>query len=262
MNFSNSRLYDHLNEKKAVKVIAGLNNTNISEIAKIAQAAELADASYIDVCANTKVVKFLRSMSRLPICISSLEPLDIYNCVVAGADIVEVGNYDSFYERGTYISSDDIIKLVKEIKNLINDTLICVTVPYYLSLDEQIDLAYKLESIGIDILQTEGLYFNSYSKCLFNNDKNFSQIDCSNTLSTSLLSTYVIAQNVKLPVITASGLTDVFAACTNFYGSSGVGIGSAIRKRKSVLEMVKYISQVKNSLINSREHMSVYLAHN
>ena len=259
MNPLNSKLSNHFNQKKVVKVIAGLKNTNIAQIVKIAQAAELADASYIDVCANTKIVKVLKSVSCLPICISSIEPVDIYNCVAAGADMIEVGNYDSFYDRGIYISSNHIIKLVKEIKNLVNDTLICVTIPYYLNLDDQVSLAQSLESLGVDILQTEGLYSSSSCRNLSNNCNNFSQLSCSNTLSTSFLSTQIITKSVKLPVITASGVTDIFTSCSNLFGASGVGIGSSVCNRRSLIEMTKYISQVKNMLFNSKKCAPIYL---
>lgn len=258
MSLLNSELYNHFKEKKAVKVIAGLNNTNISQIAKITQAAELANASYIDVCANTRIVKFLKSVSCLPICISSVEPLDIYNCVLAGADIVEVGNYDCFYDKGIYISSSNIIKLVKEIKNLVSHTLICVTVPYYLSLNEQINLAKNLESLGVDILQTEGLHFSKSSKGLYHRINSCSQLYCSNALSASLLSTHMISKSVKLPVITASGVTDVFTAYTCLYGASGVGIGSAIYAKESIFDMAKYINQVKNMLVNNKKFSHMY----
>ena len=78
-------------EKRVIKVITGISNTNVYQISKIAKAAELANASYLDVVANTQVVKFLKSFSSLPICVSSIETIDIYNCLAAGADIVEIG---------------------------------------------------------------------------------------------------------------------------------------------------------------------------
>lgn len=252
MNLLNSKLYSHFKEKKAVKVIAGINNTKISEIVKIAYAAQLANVSYLDVCANTELVKLLKSLFYLPICVSSIEPIDIYNCVVAGADIVEVGNYDSFYSKGIYISSNDIIELVKEIKSLIQNTIICVTIPYYLSLNDQISLAQSLESMNVNLLQTEGIYYSSHLKSTSVTSSSQPCLCCSNKLSASLLSTFTIAKSVNLPIISASGVTDIFTAYTRLYGASGVGIGSAIYKKKSLIEMIKYINQVKSSLINSQ----------
>ena len=262
MSLLNSQLYNHFKEKKAVKVIAGLNNTNISQITKITQAAELANASYIDICANTQIVKLLKSVSYLPICISSIEPVDIYNCVLAGADMVEVGNYDYFYDKGIYINSSNIIDLVKEIKRLIGHTLMCVTVPYHLSLTEQINLAQNLESLGVDIVQTEGLHYSKSFKSLYHNVNSSYHLNCPNALSTSLLSTYMISKSIELPVITASGVTDIFTACANLYGASGVGIASAVHKKKSIFDMAKYIHQVKNALVNSRKFSYIYSAKN
>nr|YP_009396357.1 hypothetical protein [Polysiphonia scopulorum]ARW65543.1 hypothetical protein [Polysiphonia scopulorum] len=260
MSLLSSNLRNHFKNQKAIKIIAGINNTSISQISKIAQAAELANASYIDIAANVKIVKFIKSFSCLPVCISSIEPVDIYNCVIAGADIIEVGNYDFFYSKGIYISSNDIIKLVKEIKSLVCNIPICVTVPYYLNLDEQVFLAKNLEFIGVDLLQTEGVYYSNYSKSL--SCINDLHLCFSNSLSASLLSTYVISQNVKLPIITASGVTDIFTSCTSSYGASGVGIGSAVNKKKSLAEMTKYINQIRHTLMNKHKNISVYLPNN
>ena len=43
---------EHLNSKKAVKVIAGIDNFDIDNIKKVVRAAEAANASAIDICAD------------------------------------------------------------------------------------------------------------------------------------------------------------------------------------------------------------------
>nr|YP_010850782.1 hypothetical protein Ycf23 [Lophurella mutabilis]WGH13548.1 hypothetical protein Ycf23 [Lophurella mutabilis] len=243
MNLSNIQLYNSFKSKKVIKVITGIENTNIYQVAQIAQAANLANVTYLDVIANTKIVKFLKSFSSLPLCISSIDPIDIYNCVLAGADLVEVGNYDSFYNRGIYINSFQLIKLVEEIKYLIGDIDMCVTVPYHLNINEQIKLAKDLKNLGVNILQTEGVFINNISKSVSR---------LTNSLSSSLISTYFLSKYVDIPVITASGITSLFASMPIKYGASGIGIGSAIKYNDNIIDMVNAITEVKSSIyINS-----------
>nr|YP_010851178.1 hypothetical protein Ycf23 [Aphanocladia delicatula]WGH14147.1 hypothetical protein Ycf23 [Aphanocladia delicatula] len=243
MHLSNLILYNSFESKKVIKVIAGIQNTNLYQIAQIASAANLANASYLDISANVKIVKFLKSFSSLPLCISSIDPIDIYNCISAGADLVEIGNYDIFYNNGIYINSCQLIQLVKEIKYLIGSIDICVTIPYHLNLSEQITLAQNLEDLGVNILQTEGLFINSLSK---------KKPRLTNSLSSSLISTYFLSNYVDIPVITSSEVTSFSASIAMQYGASGVGIGSAIKNNSSVIHMINYINEVKYSIhINS-----------
>nr|YP_009397600.1 hypothetical protein [Dipterosiphonia australica]ARW66786.1 hypothetical protein [Dipterosiphonia australica] len=240
MNLSNIQLHKSFKDKNVIKVITGIQNTNISQIHKIAKAAELAEASYLDIVANTKIVNFLKSFSPLPLCISSIDPIDIYNCVSMGADLVELGNYDYFYGRGIYLTPSHLIALVKEIKLLIGNIDICVTIPYYLDLSEQINLAQNLESIGVNLLQTEGLFLNNSSKDLSS---------FINGLSPSLLSTHYISKYVDIPLLTSSGMTSLYSPMATYCGASGIGISSAIKKKSNIIDMVKYIIDIKNSMM-------------
>nr|YP_009398208.1 hypothetical protein [Thaumatella adunca]ARW67394.1 hypothetical protein [Thaumatella adunca] len=247
MNLSNIKLYNSFKSKKVIKVITGIENTNISQIIKIAKASELSHVSYLDVAANTSIVKILKSFSSLPLCISSINPIDIYNCVSVGADLVEIGNYDFFYKQGIYFNTFQLINLVKEIKSFIGIIDICVTIPYHFHLNEQIYLAQALESLGVNILQTEGIFTPNQLKRSFILEKNiWNSIDLSNF---SLLSTYVISCYVNIPIITSSSLISLSTPIAKFYGASGIGIGSTIRQKKTIFDMVTYINEVYSSLI-------------
>lgn len=247
MNLFNNQLVSSFQSKQVVKVISGLNNSSIYEIIKIVKAAELANASYIDIIANTNVVKFLKFNSRLPICVSSINPLDLYNCAIAGADLVEIGNFDSFYKKNIYLTPLQIIKLAQETRYLVNNINICVTIPSYLYLHQQIYLAQELEMIGINILQTEGqckqqLAINNSSrvKC----DTIFNAINLS---SSSLSSTYALSKAVKIPIIASSSMNSLSSIVATSYGASGVGIGSSINQYQSLYEMSSYIKEIRQS---------------
>nr|YP_010619426.1 hypothetical protein PN189_pgp144 [Xiphosiphonia pinnulata]WAX03439.1 hypothetical protein [Xiphosiphonia pinnulata] len=249
MNLSSIQLHNSFRSKNVIKVITGIQNTNIYQIAQIAKAADLAEASYLDVSANIKVVKFLKSFSSLPLCISSIDPIDIYNCISAGADLVEVGNYDTFYHKGMYITSLQLIELVKEIKYLVGDVDLCVTIPYYLDLNEQICLAQLLECLGVNVLQTEGVFTNN----LYNLPKKLSGL--TGSLSSSLLSTYFVSRSVNIPVITSSGMSSMFVSTAINCGASGIGISSTIRSKHNIIEMTNYINEVKNSMLTNNIYL-------
>nr|YP_010196725.1 hypothetical protein LKZ11_pgp154 [Gracilaria cliftonii]UAD84529.1 hypothetical protein [Gracilaria cliftonii] len=135
--------------QKAVKIITGLNNFSIYSIIKIVKAAELGQASYIDMATNPEVISKVKSINSFPLCVSSIEPLELLDCVMKGADIVEIGNFDIFYDRKIYFSSQQILNLAKETRNLMPNIPICVTIPHTFLLSEQIHLAILLEKIGV-----------------------------------------------------------------------------------------------------------------
>jgi len=70
--------------------------------------------------------------------------------------MVEIGNYDSFYEMGIEFSSEQILKLTRETRKMLPGITLSVTVPHTLSLPDQMRLAELLEEEGTDIIQTEG----------------------------------------------------------------------------------------------------------
>lgn len=253
MNLYNTQLSKAFQSKSVLKVITGINNTNIGNVLKIAKAAELSRATYLDVAANVKLMKTLKSSCNLPICISSINPIDLYNCVLAGADLVEIGNYDFFYNQGIYLTAAQIVNLVLEVKCMVEEIDICVTIPYHITWIEQIYLAKKLEALGVSIIQTEGI-----SRCY--EAKFFSSvIDISNLVDTSipsLFSTYSLSQFVNIPIISSSGFKNLLAPIVYNYGASGIGFGSSLQQQNDVNSMIKYINQA-HKLITSLTQLEV-----
>nr|YP_010196107.1 hypothetical protein LK014_pgp156 [Gracilaria caudata]UAD83504.1 hypothetical protein [Gracilaria caudata] len=92
-------LQQKISKQKAVKIITGLNNFSINSIIKIVKATELGQASYVDIAANPKIISTIKSINSFPLCVSSIEPLELLDCVIKGADIIEVGNFDIFYDK-------------------------------------------------------------------------------------------------------------------------------------------------------------------
>ncbi|NES25228.1 MAG: DUF561 domain-containing protein, partial [Symploca sp. SIO3E6] len=134
INLFNGKLLNSFANKTAIKVICGLEEMNIMQIIKLVKAAELSGATYLDIAANTRIITIVKSLTNLPICVSSIDPLELYNSVLVGADIVEIGNFDIFYKRYMNFSVDCILKLAEKTRTLIVDKDICVTIPHLLSL--------------------------------------------------------------------------------------------------------------------------------
>nr|YP_010155886.1 hypothetical protein K4Y23_pgp178 [Cumathamnion serrulatum]QQY85296.1 hypothetical protein [Cumathamnion serrulatum] len=260
MNLFNRKLLIPFKSKKIFKVICGLSNVNINELINTIKAAELANANYIDLVANTKIVSIVKNITNLPICVSSIDPIELYNCILAGADLVEIGNFDSFYKKNILFSPSQILELAKETRRLIKSKDICVTIPYTLKLIEQVSLAKQLESIGINIIQTEGCNIynsNSYSS------KNSQIMKSAINASYSLCSTYVVSNSVNIPVITSSGLDLISSSIAFYCGASGIGIGSNIIKQKNIYDMYLYINEIRNSIniqFNNHNFQAVYLS--
>jgi len=172
--------------------------------------------------------------------------------------MLEIGNYDIFYNQGIFLSKEYILNLAKEAIKLFNGLDICVTIPYTLSLNEQIQLSCQLEFLGIQVLQTEGLKIQSDSKCN-------KLTELINAALPVLSSTYAISQAVKIPVIAASGVNCSIASLAMLYGASGIGIGNSVINCSNSLSKFIYISEIFNS-INAKNIISddnrVYSTHN
>nr|YP_009296031.1 hypothetical protein Schiz_083 [Schizymenia dubyi]AOM64966.1 hypothetical protein Schiz_083 [Schizymenia dubyi] len=249
-NQGNLYLYEQMSNKKIIKIITGLNNFNIHRIIKVVKTAELGGATYIDIAANPKIVFFIKSITFLPICVSSIDPSELYNCFLAGANIFEIGNFDAFYDKKILFSKDHIIYLAKKTRELIKESLLCVTIPCSLPIHEQIELAIDLEKIGINLLQTEGLTSKSQSLDSYNPYLLSSIQKASLTLS----STYAISQFVNIPIITSSGISNLSAPLAIYYGASGVGLASALTKYDSISSMANYIKETAYSVSSQYDY--------
>lgn len=246
MNLSNAKLYSAFRSKEVIKVITGIDNVSLSQIITIAKAAELSGATYLDVVANPKIVKLLKSVSSLPVCVSSISPIDLYNCVVAGADLVEIGNFDSCYSRGIYINCSQILQLVKEVKLLLGNTDLCVTIPYHISIKNQIQLAQTLEFLGVNIIQTESTFIKNRLHILDLHDNNIANSFLPSY--SSLLSTYFISTNVQIPVITSSSINTFSSSISLLFGASGIGVGSIIKSQSDLYQMSNYVKLLRESV--------------
>lgn len=179
----------------------------------------------------------------MPICISSIIKDQIYKCVDNGIEIVEIGNFDAFYLKSMTFSIEDIKNISYQIRKKYPNIMICTTLPYILSLKEQIELSQHLEFIGIDIIQTEGTISSK------NISKNFNL--SLNKCNSTLLTTYNLSKVVDIPIIAASGISLDNSQMAMSYGASGIGVKTAIYKLQSLPQKAEMVQQLKANICNN-----------
>ncbi|MBD2496220.1 DUF561 domain-containing protein [Nostoc sp. FACHB-280] len=216
--------------RRVLKVISGLHNFDGDRVAAIIKAAEIGGATFVDIAADPAIVAMAKSLINLPVCVSAIEPEKFVQAVAAGADLIEIGNFDSFYAQGRRFEAEEVLALTQQTRALLPEITLSVTVPHILELDQQVQLAEELVKAGADIIQTEG--------------GTSSQPAHSGTLgliekaAPTLAAAYEISRAVSVPVLCASGISNVTAPLAISAGAAGVGVGSAINQLNSEVAMI------------------------
>ena len=219
-----------LEEKRAVKIIAGIDNFDADRVKKVVVSASNSGASAIDICADPDIISMVRNMTDLPIFVSSVDPQELAHAVALGADAVELGNFDALYKKGVSFSAEQVLNLAKRTKELIEDTFFCVTIPGELEISEQINLARELEAIGIDLIQTEGHFSNETPSNGVRGLIERAELTISNTIE--------LSRNIELPIMTATGINPTTASLAFAAGASAIGCGSCVNKLDSEISMM------------------------
>ncbi|CAL4901789.1 unnamed protein product [Urochloa decumbens] len=197
-------------ENRALKIISGLQNFDRSSVASVVTAADKGGATHVDIACDKDLVKLALDLTTLPICVSSVDPSAFHSAVQAGAKMIEIGNYDSFYEMGIEFSS------------------------------EQMRLAELLEEEGADIIQTEGGKCSSPTKP--------GVLGLIEKATPTLAAAYSISRAVSIPVMCSSGLSSVTAPMAVTAGAAGVGVGSAINKLNDVVAMIAEVRSIAQAM--------------
>jgi hypothetical protein len=219
--------------KVALKVISGLNNFDAERVLAVVKAADLGGATFVDIAADPELVSLCRQHTRLPICVSAVEPGKLAAAVGAGADLVEIGNFDSFYAQGRIFSAAEVLTLTHQTRALLPGTTLSVTVPHILELDEQARLAEALVQAGADLIQTEG---GTSSR-----PTHAGTLGLIEKAAPTLAAAYEISRVVSVPVLCASGLSAVTVPLAIAAGASGVGVGSAVNQLNSEIAMLAVV---------------------
>ncbi len=232
----------HLREKRAVKIIAGIDNYNKDSVAKICRAAQAGHASAVDIACNKEIYEIARKNTKLPIFVSSVHPFELLNAVQWGADAIEIGNFDALYKKGQSFTSQQVYDIVLETLGLISkyDVFTCVTIPGNIEIAEQIELARKLEILGVDLIQTEGIKVDKNSTNPSAHLIGYAEATIANTLE--------LTQHTALPIMSASGITAKTAPLAFASGASAVGVGSAVNKLDSEIAMSATVMSIVSTI--------------
>jgi hypothetical protein len=152
----NSKLQRAFEQGRALKIISGLNNFDAANVAAVVKAADLGGASFVDIACDRDLVLMAKQLTNLPICVSAVEPEKFVAAVEAGADLIEIGNFDAFYAVGRRFEAEEVLELTRQTRSLFPNITLSVTVPHILTLDKQVQLATELVKAGANIIQTEG----------------------------------------------------------------------------------------------------------
>ncbi|KAL7102698.1 hypothetical protein ACP275_08G134300 [Erythranthe tilingii] len=236
-------------QRRALKIISGLQNLDRDNVAAVVSAADKGGATHVDIACDPELVKLAISLTKLSVCVSSVDPSAFPAAVEAGASMVEIGNYDSFYEMGLTFTPEQILDLTKETRRILPHIALSVTVPHTLPLPDQIKLAEQLELEGVDIIQTEGGKCSSPSKAGI--------LGLIEKASPTLAAAYSISRAVQIPVMCSSGLSSVTAPMAITAGACGVGVGSAVNKLNDIVAMIAEVKSISESLTLSNNGANV-----
>lgn len=233
-------LHNSLNQGRALKVISGLNNFDRDRTAAVVRAADLGGATFVDIAADPALVRLAKQLTTLPVCVSAVEPERFVAAVAAGADLIEIGNFDSFYAQGRRFEAAEVLALTKATRALLPNILLSVTVPHILPLDQQVSLAEDLVKAGADIIQTEGGTSSSPTHP--------GTLGLIEKAAPTLAAAAEISRVVSVPVLCASGLSSVTVPMAIAAGAAGVGVGSAINQLNSEVAMIAVVRSLVEAL--------------
>jgi len=255
INLLPQTIQEELRSKSLLKIISGLNNFDVKSVNLISEAAFLGGADLIDIACKPQLVESAIRISQLPVCVSSVEPKLFIDSVKAGASLIEIGNYDTFYEQGITFSDKKVLSLAKETKDLLPKMPLSVTVPHKIAIDKQVDLAMQLVAEGVDIIQTEG---GTSSKPYSSGIQGLLEKSVPTLSATYAINKEFIKHAINAPIMSASGLSQVSCPLAISCGASAVGVGSAVNKLDDLISMIAVIRCLKESLKNSiiREKVS------
>ncbi len=233
-------LQNALDRAHALKIISGLNNFSAERVAAVVKAADRGGATFVDIAADPDLVRMAKQLTSLPVCVSAVEPELFVTAVNAGADLIEIGNFDSFYAQGRRFEAAEVLALTHATRVLLPTITLSVTVPHILPLDQQVQLAEDLMKAGADIIQTEGGTSSAPAHA--------GSLGLMEKAAPTLAAAYEISRSIEIPVLCASGLSSVTVPLAIAAGASGVGIGSAINQLNSEVAMVAAVRSLVEAL--------------
>ncbi len=228
----------HLRERRAVQVID--YGFDLENIKRVATAAQQGMASSVCVSASKDTIRVARENTRLTVFAASYNPFRLQEAMKEGADGIFIGNYSDIYKKDILLGVKDVYEMAVEAITLTKSfkPFVGVTIPGYLDTEKQIELARKLEILGVDIVQTEGSV--KYQSRAIKGSYDAAKISIANTLD--------LADTIGLPVMTSGGLTENTVPSAFTSGARAVGVGSCINKMDTQIGMTAMVRNIVGSI--------------
>ncbi len=238
-------LQQSLKKRCLLKIISGLNNFDSLAVEMVARAACSGGADLLDVACDPDLVRLAVDVSDLPVCVSAVDPQLFPEAVEAGASMIEIGNFDSFYPKGRFFSALEVLSLTVQTRRLLPNVPLSVTVPHFLALDQQAQLALDLVNAGADLIQTEG---GTSAKPLSPGTLGMIEKAAPTLASVCSISDHLLKEGKTVPLLCASGLSSVTVPMALASGASGVGVGSAVNQLNNELAMIAAVRRLRESI--------------
>ncbi|MCH2227085.1 MAG: DUF561 domain-containing protein [Candidatus Caenarcaniphilales bacterium] len=232
-----------LSQKSLLKIIAGIFNFDKEQVLRIAEMTDKAGDLALDICAREDIVSEVRTQfPNLIIAVSAIKVSELNRAQELGADILELGNFEALYEQGIFYSAEEVYSMAAELINIKNEnTLVSITVPGHLQINDQIDLAKRLETLGVDIIQTEGAALSDANAT--------SALGSIQKVALTLSNTIELDKVLEsTAIMTASGISPDTIALAISAGARAVGVGSFVNKHETKEEIYEAITKLKAAI--------------
>ena len=244
-----SSLQQSFRQRSLLKVISGLSNFDAVSVEMVARAAGSGGADLLDVACSPDLVRIAGEASGLPVCVSAVEPELFPSALEAGASMVEIGNFDSFYSKGRLFSASEVHQLTLQTRKLLPDVVLSVTVPHFLPLDQQAQLAIDLVDAGADLIQTEG---GKSARPISPGTLGMIEKAAPTLAALTTISEHLLQEGKTVPLLCASGLSAVTVPMAIAIGATGVGIGSAVNRLDNELAMLASVRNLREAIHSSK----------
>jgi hypothetical protein len=230
-------------KKPFLKLIAGIENRDLNRVLTLVDAAAFSKVDSVDICDEPSIIKNVKARlenTSTKLFVSSLDWQKLLQSADLGADYLELGNYDHLYEVGQKVSAQQIISSVEEL-NARGSFKLSVTVPGYLSPNEQANLAQTLHEMGVSIIQTEGGVMSKASSAGAVGQIEKATLTLANTLELKTACPDAC-------ILAAGGLSPLTVPLAIAAGADGIGIGKAVSNLSSQIEMLAAIRSIKEAM--------------
>jgi len=235
-----------IGERRLLKVIAGLTNRDAVSVLAIARAAAAGGADLVDIACDPELVRQVAAAAPgLPICVSAVDPELFPAAVAAGAELVEIGNFDAFYAEGRIFEAAEVLAITRRTRELLPEVVLSVTVPHVLPLDQQEQLAVDLVAAGADLIQTEG---GTSARPFSAGVLGLIEKAAPTLAAAHAISRALAAAELACPVLCASGLSSATVPLALAAGAAGVGVGSAVNRLSDELAMVAVVRGLREAI--------------